>query len=177
MKPADTTLLSSLLDLDEAVLRAVRRLEGPALTRLMKGLTHFGDGASWTFAGLLLWASSPGGPHLALSLGLAAGLATLVTQGAKRAWRRPRPSTLVGFTALAENPDSFSFPSGHTAAAVAVAVALSGQGLGLGMVAFPLAGGIAVSRVYLGAHYPLDVACGAIIGLVAGLAVRTMVGM
>ena len=177
MKSAGQLLLTSLLGLDEALLRQVRRLEGPALTRLMKGLTHFGDGASWTFAGLLLAASGPTGPSLALRLGAGALLATGVTQVLKRAWRRPRPSTLTGFTALAENPDAFSFPSGHTAAAVAVAVALSGQGLGLGAVAFPLAGGIAVSRVYLGAHYPLDVAVGASIGLVVGLAARLLVPM
>ncbi len=177
MRSAGQLLLTSLLGLDEALLRQVRRLEGPVLTRLMKALTHFGDGASWTFAGLLLGASGPNGPSLALRLGAGALLATAVSQILKRAWRRPRPSTLPGVTALAENPDAFSFPSGHTAAAVAVAVALSGQGLGLGAVAFPLAGGIAVSRVYLGAHYPLDVACGALIGLVVGLAARLLVPM
>ncbi|HSN15167.1 MAG TPA: phosphatase PAP2 family protein [Anaeromyxobacteraceae bacterium] len=36
--------------------------------------------------------------------------------------------------------------------------------------------GIAVSRVYLGAHYPLDVAAGAGIGAVAGLAARAILG-
>jgi undecaprenyl-diphosphatase len=73
--------------------------------------------------------------------------------------------------ALTENPDVFSFPSGHTAAAFAVAIALAGYGW-LGPFHLSLAFAIAMSRVYLGAHYPLDVAAGAVVGLFAGMLAR-----
>jgi len=76
---------------------------------------------------------------------------------------------------LAENPDRFSFPSGHTAAAFAVAVAFAGEPGGLGPLALLLATGIGLSRVYLGAHYPLDVAAGGMLGVFAGLAARLLV--
>ena len=75
---------------------------------------------------------------------------------------------------LAADPDAFSFPSGHTTVAFAVAVALAGSGSGLGAVAAILAGGIAVSRVYLGAHYPLDVLAGIALGAASGWLARLL---
>jgi len=74
---------------------------------------------------------------------------------------------IVGFTALVENPDAFSFPSGHSAAAFAVALAMAGVIPGAPLFVF-LAFAIGLSRLYLGAHYPLDVAVGACIGLLCG---------
>jgi undecaprenyl-diphosphatase len=103
-------------------------------------------------------------------------LATLVSQVLKRACCRKRPS-FSGFEALIEDPDAFSFPSGHSAAAFAVAVALAGQGMGLGPLTLGLACAIAFSRVYLGAHYPLDVAAGAAIGCACGGMARFLVGV
>ncbi len=168
--------LRRVLVYDEAGLRQVRRWQSPRLTHAMRALTHLGDTASWIALGLALAASGPDGLRPALRLGLGAGLATLLSQLLKRLCCRPRPDTgLTGFIALAENPDAFSFPSGHTAAAFGVAAALTGEGCGLGPLALGLAAGIGLSRVYLGAHYPLDVAAGAFLGLLAGLAARLVV--
>ena len=61
--------------------------------------------------------------------------------------------------------------------AASTGCALAGDGLCLGALMTGLAGGIAVSRVYLGAHYPLDVAAGAIVGIATGLACRAMLGI
>jgi undecaprenyl-diphosphatase len=167
-----------ILTFDGYLLFAVRSWHRPALTRLARALTHLGDAQSWTFAVLLLAAS--GGPSLVLAgrLGLAVLLATALVQVLKRRLRRPRPSrTLAGFTALADDPDAFSFPSGHSAAAVAAAVALGSAGVGLGPLLGVLALGISTSRVYLGAHYPLDVAAGAALGLLSGWLTVVMLGV
>ena len=164
-----------LLSVDQALLLSVRRLECAFMTRLMRTFTHLGDWASWVVMGLLLAAAGGEGLHFSALLGLGATTAVTVSWFLKRLCCRTRPSTgIVGFAALAEIPDAFSFPSGHTAAAFGVAVALAGEGSGLAALTLVVACGIALSRVYLGAHYPLDVAAGVLVGAFCGLGARLL---
>jgi undecaprenyl-diphosphatase len=159
---------------DEAILLRVRRLESAEMTRFMRRLTRLGDPVSWVVVGLAL--AAVGGPRYAWLLGLGAASAAALSQVLKRLFCRPRPPCGIGgFSALHTIPDAFSFPSGHTAAAFAVAVALSGEGSGIALLTLGLAFGIAVSRIYLGAHYPLDVAAGVLVGAGAGIATRLVV--
>lgn len=163
-----------VLAFDEAILLGMRRWRPAAMTVLMKLFTRLGDALSWVFAALVLIATGGGAARIGLKLGLAAALAALVSQVLKRLWRRARPTAgIAGFTALAENPDAFSFPSGHSAAAFAVAMAMAGLVPG-GPAFAALACAVGLSRVYLGAHYPLDVAVGACIGLLCGGAARML---
>ncbi len=174
--PACRAPWQRLLVCDEALLLRLQRWQTPSVTHVMRALSHLGDTASWIAIGLALATSSTDGLRLGLRLGSGAALATLLSQLLKRLCCRPRPDAgLAGFRALADSPDAFSFPSGHTAAAFGVAVALTGEGHGLGLLSLVLASGIGVSRVYLGAHFPLDVAAGALLGLAAGLAARLLV--
>ena len=171
----EETVWKRLVSIDHALLLAVRRLESAAATRLMRMLTRVGDTSTWVIVGLALIAAGGQGPRHAVLLGAGAFLAVAVSQILKRICCRSRPNCGIGgFAALVENPDAFSFPSGHTAAAFGIAVALAGEGDWLGGLLLALASGIAVSRVYLGAHYPLDVAAGVVVGVVSGLVARLL---
>lgn len=66
-------------------------------------------------------------------------------------------------------PAGHSFPSGHTAAAFSCATVIFIQHKKAGLGAFLLAALIGASRIYLFVHYPTDVFCGAVIGIICGI--------
>ena len=163
-----------VLGWDELLLLGMRRFHAPWRTRVARVLTRAGDARTWTSVGVSILAVGFAARraevvHIGLRLGAGALLATAFSQALKRRLNRARPTSAIqGFEALSDNPDAFSFPSGHTSAAFGVAVALQGERWCAGPLAMMLASGIGVSRVYLGAHYPLDVVAGALLGSVAG---------
>ena len=85
----------------------------------------------------------------------------------KRMVRRPRPATLLPGTHR-RGPDAtgLGYPSGHAGVAVALGAAalphLGPAGRALTLAAIPAVG---LTRVYVGAHLPLDTAGGAALGL------------
>jgi undecaprenyl-diphosphatase len=85
----------------------------------------------------------------------------LAVQALKRTISRPRPQLPVGVISLAEPPDRFSFPSGHSAAALSVGLAVAALVPGaVAPLVLALALLVGVTRCYLGVHYPGDVLAG-----------------
>lgn len=93
------------------------------------------------------------------------GLNTMI----KLAVRRRRPH-LPGLPPLAGTPTGLSFPSAHATSSFAGARAYSA--LMPAPPLYALAAGLALSRLYLGVHYPSDSLAGTALGLVVGSARR-----
>jgi undecaprenyl-diphosphatase len=104
---------------------------------------------------------------------VALGISHALVQVVKRSAVRERPSLRLSIDALIHEPDSFSFPSGHSCAAMAVAASFAWV---FPLAAVPLLGLaflIGLSRVMLGVHYPGDVVVGQAIALLTTYAVFT----
>jgi membrane-associated phospholipid phosphatase len=91
--------------------------------------------------------------------------AYLVSTSIKLAIGRQRP-VIEGLPQLMATPTGLSFPSSHSSSSFAAAQAFSR--LVPARVLYGIAVPMAVSRLYLGVHYPSDVLAGAALGTVLG---------
>ncbi|MFH1553108.1 MAG: phosphatase PAP2 family protein [Candidatus Omnitrophota bacterium] len=80
---------------------------------------------------------------------------------------RPRPFLVLEGVSPSIAADGFSFPSNHAAMAFMAAFILS-KCFGRWYIFYPIAALVAVSRIYLGVHFPSDVFVGGCIGLSIG---------
>ncbi len=146
---------------------------------LMVAFTVVGSG--WTALALLPAAFHPRTRRFATALALGILAQAILVWAIKAAVGRVRPWIALGLPPPMGAPHDGSFPSGHAAGSFCVA-AFCAIALPATLPAAPLraragAAGVAVlaafiasSRVYLGAHFPADVLCGALLGGAVGAA-------
>ena len=138
-------------------------------------LAYANDGLA-VFAILLVaawWFARRRGSH-AVAAALWAGLATLLAVALNQVFvavfHESRPYTdLPGAFVLAHRSSDFSFPSDHAVMAGAAAAGIWLVSRKLGVVAAGAALVLAFTRVYIGAHYPHDVAVGLLLGATVAL--------
>ncbi|MDO5519296.1 MAG: phosphatase PAP2 family protein [bacterium] len=166
-------MLENFIQLDGNILLWIQEyVRNDVLTPVFKFITHLGDsGMIWIVLSLLLLIS-----RKTRKVGLASLLALLfsllVNNGIlKNLVARTRPYDVVnGLQLLIERQTDFSFPSGHTGSSFAAAVVMfHALPRKYGVPALVLAFLIALSRLYVGVHYPTDVIFAACSGTVLGI--------
>jgi hypothetical protein len=148
---------------DVAAVRWARELPHPAAgdvtLRFISRVTDHSDG--WLALGMVGAAVDKSRRQQWLSATGRVALVELTARAIKRAVPRERPS-LPDLPPLAPTPTPQSFPSTHTASAVAAISAF--ETLLPSSALWTFAAVTAFSRLYLGVHYPSDVAAGAVLG-------------
>jgi membrane-associated phospholipid phosphatase len=166
--------LSSLkLNLDERLLRIARtRGHTPRAERTVARFSRVGEhGAVWLAIGALGGAlDRERRAEWARATATVAGVFAINT-AIKLVVRRRRPQ-LPGLPALTGTPTTLSFPSAHASTSFAGARLYTQLGLPAGPL-YVLATSLALSRLYLGVHYPSDVLGGATLGTVVGTVCMT----
>jgi undecaprenyl-diphosphatase len=157
---------------DEAVLRWLAGVSDPTLDSVAVAVTTLGDIPVLAFVvvvvSALLWAQ---GHRREVGVLLTAGVGGALLNGAlKVAFGRPRPDVVPAQVEVM----TLSFPSGHSMNTMVVVATLvwilarvgASRGLrwGAAVAGALLVGSVGLSRIYLGVHYPTDVAGGFAVG-------------
>ena len=144
----------------------------PGLNRLFVLGSHTGEkGLPWALLLTMLRLRASGGDRLPLRRAMIVTFGSWAAAHAlKRLDHRRRPCQDGDATPLIACPKSSSLPSDEAACAFAAATFAAANLPRLSVPLYLGASFTAVSRVYVGVHYPTDVAAGAALGtLIAGV--------
>jgi undecaprenyl-diphosphatase len=170
---------------DATVRDGLHELATPRLTLVFRGVTWLGSEFFLVpFVAFVAWRLVRAGRRYAAGLlVLAAGGGEVLDSILKLAFRRTRPAVFFGLA----TPETYSFPSGHsmlsacvfgvTAAILTARMTSRGKRAAVWAAAAALALAVGASRIYLGVHYPSDVAAGYAAAIIWVAAVRAGYGV
>ncbi|MBI5501280.1 MAG: phosphatase PAP2 family protein [Deltaproteobacteria bacterium] len=170
-----------LIRLDERVFLAVNGLGAPALDWFFRAVTWLGHGVvlAVLVLGPMLLFDRPNLRRHLLAMVLSVAVGALAVEAIKWATDRERPARhfmaaeIRGEVEVRMPGDALydrSFPSGHSQAAFGTATYVSLVYPRWSIAASAAAALVALSRVYLGVHFPSDALVGALLGIVFSVA-------
>ena len=167
------SVMSAITELDFSILDALQKIHTPVLNVILMVFTYLGDaGAVWILMSIIFLCIKKlrglGG-----TMATALILELLVSECIiKNLVARERPFNVRSWIEVYPyviKPGSYSFPSGHTCCSFAAATVIFCYNKKAGIAAYAVAAVIGFSRNYFYLHYPTDVLCGAVEGVLLGL--------
>ena len=174
---------SGATSLNRTIFTFINQTAAPWPASAWSALTMLGDASLLLalFSPLLLFR-----PQVLAAVLAAVPLGGLLSVALKRTFDAPRPAAVLEAAqihVIGPLLSAHSFPSGHTIASFAAAIAAlavlqrplrcggstAGHFAGVFAIVISVACGVGISRVAVGAHWPVDVLAGAGVGWVAGL--------
>jgi undecaprenyl-diphosphatase len=163
-------VLDNIQDFDRHWLLLLQESQG-AVARHRRLISRSADGELYLAIAMLLGLLTSAGDVFLLHMLFAFAIERVVYWCMKNTLRRKRPAdALANFQSHIVASDEFSFPSGHSCAAFLFVTLLL---LHFGLWLLPLyiwSAAVAMSRVYLGVHFPTDTVVGAVLGTSIALA-------
>ena len=161
--------LSVINEIDFALLDFIQQvLRFALLDPIMYFFSYAGEaGAVWIISAAIMMCFKKSRARGVMIL-VAMGLSFVVGEfGLKNIICRPRPFIVnPQMDSLIPPPLGYSFPSGHSSSSFAAATVIFIKNKKFGIPAFVIAFLIAFSRLYNYVHFPSDVICGSLLGVV-----------
>lgn len=161
--------IKDVLALDNEMFLFVNSFSNPYLDTFFIIVTYAGSSIFWLLLIVIFWTKNR---KVSLYLLIAFIVDTLSQFTLKTFFARSRPYEVFSGKLLAFDTElGASFPSGHTQRAFSGAIILGSFYKKYRIPLLALGVLVAISRVYIGLHYPLDTLVGAINGLIFGMIV------
>lgn len=146
-------------------IRTIQKFDSEAIIYFFKAMTSLGELYFFLIFLSISWVVAP--RKFSINFTFLLLICVLINTIAKEIFARPRPFILHPELQLFPT-NGYSFPSGHSQIAVVFwgYLAYSIHNKKVWVISCCLMLCIGISRIYLGVHYPTDVFCGWIIGIV-----------
>lgn len=164
--------LEAVTTWDASVITAIyENVHSAFLTMFFRIVTLLGEGGIFWIAVAVILLFFKKTRRSGICIGASLLIGVIVGNGIiKNVVARPRPyDAIEGIESVVSHLSDYSFPSGHSLCCFEAATALAMNRTKWAIPAYVGAVLVAVSRLFLFVHYPTDVICGALLGVLFGV--------
>lgn len=164
--------LEAVTTWDASVITAIyENVHSAFLTMFFRIVTLLGEGGIFWIAVAVILLFFKKTRRSGICIGASLLIGVVVGNGIiKNVVARPRPyDAIAGIESVVSHLSDYSFPSGHSLCCFEAATALAMNRTKWAIPAYVGAVLVAVSRLFLFVHYPTDVICGALLGVLFGV--------
>lgn len=164
--------LEAVTTWDASVITAIyENVHSAFLTMFFRIVTLLGEGGIFWIAVAVILLFFKKTRRSVICIGASLLIGVIVGNGIiKNVVARPRPyDAIAGIESVVSHLSDYSFPSGHSLCCFEAATALAMNRTKWAIPAYVGAVLVAVSRLFLFVHYPTDVICGALLGVLFGV--------